>query len=125
MSKRIIILIIILSVVLSLALLEETIIKNTFESLEFRLNQMDVAIENDTINEIDIDNLIGYWERRKRLLCMIVPHIEIRNIEIYLYQLKNAVENQEYFEASEYIEVLLSQSRSIPKTFVLCLENIL
>lgn len=125
MYKRIIILILILAVVCSLAAIEHIAISRTFENFEFRLQQIDLDFQSNTVNINDITNLISYWNQRKRILYMVVPHIEIRNIESYLYQLKNAVEFEEYFEGSEYIEVLISQSQSIPRTFIFCLENIL
>lgn len=125
MLKRIIILILILAVVLSLATVEKIAINNTFEILQYRLEIITDALVSEQIHISDVQSLISFWERQKKVLFMVIPHIEIRNIEVYLYQLKNAVEFGKYFEASEYAEILLSQTKSVPKTFVFCLENIL
>ncbi len=125
MLKRIVILILILAFVLSLSVVEKIAINNTFDNLKFRLEIIDKAIISEQIHPNDITNLISFWERQKRILYMLIPHVEIRNIEIYLYQLKNAVEFGKYFEAAEYSEILLSQTKSVPKTFVFCPENIL
>ncbi len=125
MLKRIIILILILAVVLSLATVEKIAINNTFEILQYRLEIITDALASEQIHISDVQSLISFWERQKKVLFMVIPHIEIRNIEVYLYQLKNAVEFGKYFEASEYAEILLSQTKSVPKTFVFCLENIL
>ncbi len=116
---------VILTVVLSLSAMEKIIIDNTFKEMAFRLEQINLAVQTQSVHIADIASVIKYWEKQKRYLQMVVPHIEIRAVETCLYQLKNAVEFEEYFEASEYIEVLQSQIESVPKTFVLCLENIL
>ncbi|MFI3128981.1 MAG: DUF4363 family protein [Bacillota bacterium] len=125
MLKRIVILIIILAVVFSFAAVEKIVINNTFEILGYRLEIITESLGAEQIHISDIESLITFWERQKKILYMVIPHVEIRNIEVYLYQLKNAVEFGKYFEASEYAEVLLAQTKSVPKTFVLCLENIL
>lgn len=125
MLKRIIILILILAVVFSLATVEKIAINNTFEILQYRLEIITEALASEQIHIRDIESLISFWERQKKILYMVIPHIEIRNIEVYLYQLKNAVEFGKYFEASEYAHVLLAQTKSVPKTFIFCLENIL
>lgn len=124
MSKRIIILVLILAIVATLAVCEHKILEDIFKELEFRLVLLDYDLQNSNANINDINEIIRYWEQRRKVLHLVIPHADIRPIEIYLYQLKNAIEYEKYFEASEYAEVLISQVENLPKSFIFCAENI-
>ena len=66
----------------------------------------------------------AYWDTKKHVMHMWVPHTPLAEID---YQLDEAIGNlyiQDYDGAMPNIEVLLGLSENIPKSYTLSLGNI-
>ena len=123
--KNLIILFSIVIIIIGLTLFEFFYLQSTFDDFTFFIEVIKLDIENEVVENEDINQLIKYWENKRKILHIIIPHVDIRNIEIYLAELQSSIENDDYVSAHRSINVLLNQSINIPKAYIFTLENIL
>ena len=106
------------------AIFENKFIKNEFTEFRQVLNSLyDKTIEQTAIRE-DVYAVQENWLEKKRKLHAVIPHTEIKEMDLWLSECVMLVHDKEWTDAISKIEVLIELSEQIPKTFTLSFQNI-
>ena len=99
-------------------------VQKTFSVLHDTLRTLKEKTELGTVTYNDGLALRSYWDTKKRVMHIWVPHTPLAEID---YQLDEAIGHlyiQDYEGAMPNIEVLLGLSENIPDSYSLSLGNI-
>ena len=106
------------------AIFENKFIKNEFTEFRQVLNSLyDKTIEQTATRE-DVYAVQENWLEKKRKLHAVIPHTEIKEMDLWLSECVMLVHDKEWTDAISKIEVLIELSEQIPKTFTLSFQNI-
>ena len=107
------------------ALYENKFIKNNFEEFNKAVVTVYEKINEKTAVEDDVYALQHNWFEKKEKLHVFIPHVEIKEVELWLSEAVKLVREQKWEDALSKIEVLKVLSVQIPKTFSIAIENIM
>lgn len=107
MSKDIIIIVFILIIVFGLNLITE---KYTDESINlmydsFRTLNYTISNENKYEAGIEIEELIKKWNGMSEYLAYYIEHDELEKVDTYLTEVKSSIDNDDFTNASEKLDV--------------------
>ena len=106
------------------AVYENKFIKTEFKEFNQVLHSLyDKTIEQ-TANKEDVYAVQKNWLEKKRKLHAVIPHTEIKEVDLWLSECVMLVHDKEWTDAISKIEVLIELSEQIPKTFTLSFQNI-
>ncbi len=125
MVKSIISTLLAIMLLVSLCIIEQTIITNTFGDLKDNLSIVYTKTENQTAVKDDILAYQKFWIKKKEYLHMFIPHNEIKEIDLWIGESCTLIENKKYEDALSKLDVVMELIEQIPKTFALRIENIL
>lgn len=106
------------------AICENRFIKNEFNEFSGVLNILYEKTEQQTAVKEDVYAVQQNWLEKKRKLHAVIPHTEIKEVDLWLSECVMLVHDKEWTDAITKIEVLLELSEQIPKTFTLTFQNI-
>ncbi len=117
----------VLSIILlvSLSIIEQSIINNTFEDLKDNLSVVYQKTEEQTAVKDDILAYQKFWIKKKEFLHVFIPHNEIKEIDLWIGESCTLIEYKKYEDALSKLDVVMELIEQIPKTFALRIENIL
>lgn len=104
---------------------EGNYIKNSFKDFGDAIEITYQKVENQTASKDDVYALQKNWLSKKKCLHTVVPHTEIKEIDLWLSETVMLVDKKEWTDALSKLEVLKELAEQIPKTFSLLAENIL
>ena len=107
------------------ALYENKFIKNNFEEFNKAVVTVYEKINEKTAVEDDVYALQHNWFKKKEKLHIFIPHVEIKEVDLWLSEAVKLVREQKWEDALSKIEVLKVLSVQIPKTFSIAIENIM
>ncbi len=125
MVKSIISTILATILLISLSLIEQKIIKDTFYELEQNLSVVYSKTENQTATKDDVLAYQKFWIKKKEFLHVFIPHNEIKEIDLWIGESCTLIENKKFEDALSKLDVVMELIEQIPKTFALRIENIL
>ena len=106
------------------ALFEYKFIDKSFNEFDDRLS---VLYEKSESKDATIDDVLSvqqFWIKSKKSLHTVIPHTEIKEIDLWLSEAVRLTEQYNFDEAMQKIEVLRELCEQIPTTFKLKFENI-
>ena len=106
------------------AIVENRFIKKQFDELNYSFSILYEKIDDETATEKDVYAVKEQWLNKKKSLHAFIPHNEIKEIDLWLFETAVLVRDKEWTEALSKVDVLISLSKEIPKTFSLSVENI-
>ena len=125
MVKSIISTILATILLVSLSLIEQSVIKNTFLELKDNLTIVYAKTENQTAIKDDILAYQKFWIQKKEFLHVFIPHNEIKEMDLWIGESCTLIENKKYEDALSKLDVVMELIEQIPKTFALRVENVL
>lgn len=125
MVKSIISTILATVLLVSLSLIEQSVIKNTFFELKDNLTIVYAKTENQTAIKDDILAYQKFWIQKKEYLHVFIPHNEIKEMDLWIGESCTLIENKKYEDALSKLDVVMELIEQIPKTFALRVENVL
>lgn len=111
-------------IIFGLCLFEQIFVGNEFKEFSESLNSLYVKIDEETAVKADVEAVTELWQTKKDKLHVYIPHTDISYIDYWLNEAVSLVYTKDYDEALSKIEVLMSISKNLPKTYSLGLENI-
>ncbi len=106
------------------AVAENYMIENSFGEFDERL----ALLYDKTLDEsATVDDVLGVqklWVDKKEILHVAIPHVEIKEIDLWLSETVRLVEQQKFLDAAQKIEVARELCEQIPRTFKVRIENI-
>ena len=125
MVKSFISILVAVLITISLSVLEQTYVKNTFSEFKEIMVIVYEKIENDTATKEDVLSAQKYWINKKEKLHIFIPHNDIKEIDLWLAESTTLVENYKKEDALSKIDVVIELIEQIPKIYSLRIENLL
>ncbi len=125
MVKSIITTICVAVILLVGAILESNFVNNQFKDFHQSLTVVYTKVDEHSATPDDVYAVQKNWLEKKKSLHTIIPHTEIKEVDLWIAEAVTLVRDKEWEDAISKIEVLIELSEQIPKTFTLSLSNIL
>ena len=125
MVKSIISAILGLLILIGASIVENKVVENSFNNFGNRLQILKTKIESETAVKNDAIEVQNYWIKEKQILHVLIPHNEIKEIDLWLAESVSLIETKTYDDALAKIEVAIELVEQIPKTFAFKIGNIM
>lgn len=103
---------------------ENIYLNDTFEQLHDTFEVIETKLENETCTEKDILAAQKVWLDKKRELHSIIPHTEIKEVDLWVSECVFYTSDKDFKEAQGKVTVILELLEQIPRTFMINIENI-
>lgn len=107
------------------SIIEFSAINNTFNNFNQQLKILEQKTQNEIAVESDAEKVYEFWVEQKRTLHILIPHNEIKEIDLWLLECQSLIQTEMYEDALSKIQVVLGLVEQIPKTFSLRIENVM
>jgi hypothetical protein len=84
-----------------------------------------IKADEQTISCEDTTLLQKTWIKKKKTLHAVIPHNEIKEIELWISEAVKCVKEGKFSDASIKLEVVAELTEQVPKNFKFTFENIL
>ncbi len=111
--------------IVTLSVYEIYYVQNTFTYFEEALESLFQKTESHTATHQDGEAVRMFWEDKREVLHIWLPHSAIQEIDIQLSEAIGYLYQENYEDSLAKIEVLLAASRLFPDSYTLKLKNIL
>lgn len=115
----------ILLVILLLGVFELIYLENTFDFLKEKTDSYILKQQEGTLSKEDATSLLNFWEKKKRILHLLVNHTEISKIEDCIYKLKAHKDLNEDKETLGILIELNEIAKNIMFNFNFNIQNII
>lgn len=106
------------------AIAENRFVKKQFNELSLSFTMLYDKIDNETATEKDVYAVKEQWLDKKKTLHIFIPHNEIKEMDLWLFETTVLVRDKEWTDALSKVDVLKNLCEEVPKTFSLSIENI-
>ena len=106
------------------AMWENNFVKKEFGEFSQALDVVYEKVDDQTATIDDIYSVQKIWLDKKKNLHMLVPHTEIKEVDLWIAEAATLVRDKEWEDAISKIEVLKELSEQIPKSFSVSWANI-
>ena len=106
------------------AIFENRFIKNEFTEFTEVLDSLYDKTQEQTATREDVYAVQKNWLEKKRKLHAVIPHTEIKEMDLWISECVMLVHDKEWTDAISKIEVLIELSEQIPNSFTLSFQNI-
>ncbi|MBR1676756.1 MAG: DUF4363 family protein [Clostridia bacterium] len=103
---------------------EQIYLDKSFEELKTEVSIIDEKIDDKTVTVNDLEKLKNSWLKQKERLHTIIPHTEIKEIDLWVSEALAYAEIGKYDETKTKLTVIDQLFKQIPKIFKLRIENI-
>jgi hypothetical protein len=125
MIKTIVSILVTILLILSLSFIEIGYVQNTFEQFSAVLQSLFEKTETQTATYQDGEAVRSFWEDKRQVLHIWLPHTAIQEIDIQLSEAIGYLYQENYTDSLAKIEVLIGAARLIPDSYTLKFKNIL
>lgn len=122
--KNILLIVASLSVILTLGLLEQGWITDTFNELETKTQQMIDECEDHTLTYESMQKTLDWWQEQKSTVHIYLRHDAIANLDYWLSEAQGHIKYGDYNLAAAQLAIALDASKTIPISFRFRMENI-
>ena len=124
MIRTIVSAIVTLLLILGVSIYDIHYVQKTFSVFQDTLRTLKEKAELGTATYDDGLAIRAYWDTKKRVMHIWVPHTPLAEIDYQLNEVIGYLYIQDYIGAMPSIEVLLGLSEDIPDSYTLSLGNI-
>ena len=124
MIKTIISIFITLGVILGISCYEIHYVQSTFETFHGALRSLKEKTELGTVNYSDGLAIRSFWDEKKQVMHIWVPHTALSEIDYQLDEAIGFLYAGKYEDALPKIEVILGLSENVPRSYIISLGNI-
>lgn len=132
MSKKFVIITVMVLLLVSLATFEVLYAKETIQNIDDELKQIQTNIsvtmkENGDSGEIltSTSNLLDYWNKRESVLCLMFNHNDMKDLGKEITETKAYLEKENLEEAYIHSELAILQIESLRHILQINFQNIL
>ena len=125
MIKSVVSMLAVLVILVGVSFWEAHFITSNFNDFREKTQVVYQKVEDQIAVIDDVYALQDCWLQKKAHLHSVIPHAEIKEMDLWISETAKLVQNKEWTDAISKLEVLLELSEQIPKTFSLRLDNIL
>lgn len=123
--KFTIIVLVLLLLILGLGIFELVYLNNTFTTFTAKMEEFLEKNQNDSLSVADIDNVLEFWNEKKKVLHLFINHAEISNIDNNLFLAKGYLENERFFDAESSLMVVYETVKDIMFNFGFNIQNLI
>ena len=105
--------------------IEYRVVTNSFNEFDNEVKILRQKIENETATVDDGVNVQNVWIEKKKPLHVLIPHNEIKEIDLWLSECCGLLETKTFDDALTKLTVVSELIEQIPKTFSFRIENIM
>lgn len=113
-----------LTLFIGAAFAENFIVTNSFANFDKELEVLYDKTVDETATTDDVLSVQKFWVGKKEILHIAIPHTEIKEVDLWISEAVRLVEQKNFDEAAQKIEVTRELCEQIPRTFKLRIENI-
>ena len=124
MIRTIVSILVTLALILGVSIYDIHFVQATFQTFHTELRALKQKAELDTATYSDGLAVRSYWDTKKKVMHIWVPHTPLAEIDYQLDEAIGYLYVQDYEGAMPNIEVLLGLSENIPDSYTLSLGNI-
>lgn len=124
MVKSIISMICVAVLLLVGAIWECNYVKQEFSEFHDAIEVVYDKVDDQTATMDDIYVVQNIWLKKKQTLHMLLPHTEIKEVDLWIAETATLVRDREWNDAISKMEVLKELTEQIPKSFAISLSNI-
>lgn len=107
------------------ATIENVAIKKSFGEFNEKVTALREEVLNETATKQKALEVQDFWIKQKDVLHVIIPHNEIKEVDLWLSESCSLIETKMYDDALAKLEVVLELIEQIPKTFAFRVGNIM
>ena len=112
-------------ILITASLIEQNVVTKTFNEFNNKLTTLQMKTENEIATETDALIVQEFWIEKKKTLHVIIPHNEIKEIDLWISEAVCLIKTENYLDALAKLEVAIELVEQIPKTFSVTLANVL
>ena len=105
--------------------IEYRVVTYSFNEFDNEVKILRQKIENETATVDDGVNVQNVWIEKKKTLHVLIPHNEIKEIDLWLSECCGLLETKTFDDALTKLTVVSELIEQIPKTFSFRIENIM
>ena len=113
-----------LALILGVSFYERIYVQKTFENFESALRALKEKTERGTVNHADGLSVREFWDRKKKIMHVWIPHTALQEIDYQLDEAIGFLYVEELTDALPKIEILIGLSENIPQGYSLHIGNI-
>ena len=112
-------------ILIGASIIENNVVTKSFDNFNDKLIELKDKIEKETAIKQDAILVQDFWINEKQVLHVLIPHNEIKEIDLWLAESVSLIETKTYDDALAKIEVAIELVEQIPKTFAFKIGNIM
>ena len=124
MIKSVVSMLAVLVILVGVSFWEAHFITSNFNDFRQKTQVVYQKVEDQIAVIDDVYALQDCWLQKKAHLHSVIPHAEIKEMDLWLSEAVMLVRDKEWTDALSKIEVLLELCEQIPQTFSLSFQNI-
>ncbi len=113
------------AILLGLSITELVYVENTFEAFHEGLTYIYKKTENSEATHEDGNALQLFWEAKKKLLYLWLPHTTLDQVDYHLGEALGYLYQGNFEDSLPKFELLLDMAETIPNAYKILPENIL
>ena len=125
MVKTLVTMLCVLVIIVAGALYEGDFVQRQFVEIQEVLTILGEKVEKETAVEDDVKAVQENWLEKKKYLHAFIPHNEIKEVDLWMSEIKKLVRDKKWEDVISKIDVLKDLCKQIPKVFLVSPENIL
>ena len=124
MIKTIVSIFVTLALILGVSMYEIYYVESTFATFHDMLRSLKEKTDLNTVNYSDGLAVRSFWDEKKQVMHIWVPHTALSEIDYQLDELIGFLYTEKYDDALPKIEVVLGLSEYVPRSYTISLGNI-
>ena len=124
MGKTLVSILITFGIIVGATVFELLYVNHTFAVFRDALTSLYQKTEADAATHVDGVAVRDYWEQRKRVLHVFLPHTPLQEVDYHLNEALGYLYQNNFEDTLPKIELLLDLAESIPHSNAIIPENI-
>ena len=112
-------------ILIGASIVEQTVVTKSFNEIKSCFTNLYEKTEKETATETDALTVQTKWLEKKKTLHVLIPHNEIKEVDLWLSESVNLIRQRSYKDALSKLEVAIELIEQIPNTFAFKIENIM
>ena len=103
---------------------EQRYLKKTFDEFYLIIEKTEIKLNGENPSNEDAESLKIFWLEKKRRLHAIIPHNDVKEIDLWVSECSAYTQKSMYDEALSKLEVLKTLAVQVPYALIFKFENI-
>ena len=103
---------------------EQRYLKKTFDEFYTIIEKTEIKLSGENPSNEDAEGLKIFWLEKKRRLHSIIPHNDVKEIDLWVSECSAYTQKSMYDEALSKLEVLKTLAVQVPSALIFKFENI-